>query len=203
MCDPAPVGDSAPPLVLLISGSGPHRSGVWDLDACLTGDILAASQLLWVDGVLRKGWEVMVLNPNQPHAFRGPVSSRAVRNVPFCWEEFVEGRGRSAHSDVYVIAHGTGAQRAVDLLEEYDAARERVRKVAFLNGVFRMASEDVSRILSERGRNWVPCSLPLDEEPPYHPVKLVMTCASASCTDPALMGGVCLDSVLRFLGEPK
>jgi hypothetical protein len=188
-------------LVLVIQGNGSFRAGAWDLQVCLNDGLFVGSQLSYIDLIISRRWDLILLNPNQPHTFRGPCSGRAVRNVSFCWEKYIERENR--FSQIYIIAHGTGAQAAVDLLEEYETARDLVKKVVFLNGVFRSPSDDVATILSERGRNWVPSPLPLDDVPHYHPVKLVMPCFSSSCPDHAMMCAACVESVFRYLDEKR
>ena len=187
-------------LVLLIQGSGVVRVGQWSRALCINESLEAGSQVEYIKRILAKGWDVIVFNPNQGHTFRGPISRHAVRNVEFVWEKIVEEK-KTEYQDMVVIAHSYGAHHTLNLLDNHEMAREKVRGIAFTDGVFRMASEGVLEQLEKIGRNWVTSELPLDEEPPFHAVKTMMPCVSAGHVEHIWTSASSIDSVFRFVEE--
>ena len=187
-------------LVLLIQGSGAVRVGQWSRALCINDSLTSGSQLEYIKKILEKGWEVIVFNPNQAHTYRGPLSRHAVRNVEFVWEKYIEEK-KAQFKDMVVIAHSYGAHHTLNLLDNHELAREKIQAIAFTDGVFRMASEQVLEQLEKMGRNWVKSDLPLDEEPPFHPVKTMMPCVSAGHVEHIWTSATSIESVFRFCEE--
>eukprot|EP00008_Paramoeba_atlantica_P014248 CAMPEP_0201489254 /NCGR_PEP_ID=MMETSP0151_2-20130828/21613_1 /ASSEMBLY_ACC=CAM_ASM_000257 /TAXON_ID=200890 /ORGANISM="Paramoeba atlantica, Strain 621/1 / CCAP 1560/9" /LENGTH=271 /DNA_ID=CAMNT_0047874785 /DNA_START=66 /DNA_END=878 /DNA_ORIENTATION=+ len=171
-------GPPSKTLLLVIQGSGAVRAGEWARSVSINDNILSGSQILYLERALKNGWDVIVFNPNQPHTFRGPISQLPVRNVGFVWEKFIEGR-KEKYLHLGIVAHSAGAQQSLNLLEDYEECGKKLRAIAFTDGVFRMGSERTTEILNQKGKNWVASSLPLGEEPSFHPVKTMMPCVSA------------------------
>ena len=186
-------------LVLVVQGRGVgNRCGVWDACKCVEEEITRNSQIPYLRTIAARQWDVIVLNPNQPHVYRGPHSRLPIKNVEYVWESLITARTHS-YTNIYIIAHTHGAQRITNLLESYDTAKEVITKICFIDGEFRHTSDDICEVLATRGKTWVSCSLPAGTTPPYHPLTLVMPCVSAG--DVQRPWAACQESVFEFLSE--
>jgi len=140
-------------LILLIQGSGAVRAGQWARSLCINDSLCSGSQLNYIRRIKKMGWDVIVFNPNQPHTYQGPVSQRVVKNVEFVWERLQESKHQ--YKDIAIIAHSYGAHHTLNLLDNYPQVREKVKGIAFTDGVYQKASKQNAEILKRIGMNWV------------------------------------------------
>jgi hypothetical protein len=184
-------------LVLLLPGRGPHNlCGVWDARGCVEENVLLNSQYSYLSKIFQRQWDVILLNPNQPHVFRGHNSNLPLQNVAYVWETAIESRP-TPYKRIFVIAHTHGAQHITNILETYPHARLSITKLAFIDAHFRLVSDSVDEVLLNHGKSWVSSRSPLNTPPLYHPLTLIMPCVSAGQTHHTWEG--CCASVFDFL----
>jgi hypothetical protein len=119
-------------VLVLLQGSGVVRPGIWARSLCINDSFSAGTMLPWVDAAADRGWECVILNPNDDDAGGSATHASAA------WKGVL---GKLPASRFAVLAHSRGGVGATQLFREAGAT-ERIAAVAMTDAVHDCKASD-------------------------------------------------------------
>lgn len=209
--------ETAKQVLLLIQGSGRVRVGVWGCALCINKDLDQGTMLPYLREAAKRGYGVIVLNPNLNEVDDEPVpgSETPDRHVAYVWEHILVARC-TQDAAVDVVAHSNGGRALLTFLSGCEAAASRIHRCALTDSYHSLAEVEAlgpegQELLAGRSVNYVPheaaFGTPVAD---WTSLKNIMTqaqkgcrCVSAETTDHASTNHTSLKAIFEFFADGK
>ena len=156
-------------LLVLITGKGGPRAGIWGRQLCIADSLEHGSAWTMMHAAVSRGWAVLAFDPNRNTDDDGrkiPGSKTPEEHCVTAWRAFVTGvsngpAGPSPARQIGVIAHSAGGGWLISCLQPQhtpDDQLHRIRGLAFTDSIHTMARRKLDdarfEILSKRACQW-------------------------------------------------
>jgi len=186
-------------MLILLVGTGKIQAGLWAQSLCINDSLSSGSVIPYVEEATKKGWSVLILNPNIHDNV--PLAESPEKHLGYVWEHLVTST-KATH--IGLVAHSYGGVCLMSLFEsQLKSAVLRLKAVAFTDSVHHMANKpsakDVQVLLRDNSINWQSSSLPLDTVIDEFNEYMGCKCVSAGTTNHPLTNYSAIESIFNFI----
>ena len=154
--------ENNPKCLILIQGAGNVKLGEWSKSVCINENLKLGSMIPFVETAKRKGYSVLILNPNEKYGLDGKTKNMFKNMKEHC-EYVYRNIIHKNHKikEIYFISHSLGGECTVEILKlfEDDLLKGRIKKIAFTDslhgGSFMDLSKEGIQIFKKITRNFV------------------------------------------------